>query len=48
MDGKGIGDAIISAFIGIAVIAFGLGGLLMWVIPELWNLLKPIIHAATS
>lgn len=28
--------------------AFGFGMLVMWCIPKLWELLKPLIHAATS
>jgi len=29
------------------VSAFG-GGLLVWLLPELWEFFKPILHAATA
>ena len=48
MDGKAIGDAIMGGFIAVAVIAFGLGALLMWGVPKLWELLRPWIHALTA
>lgn len=48
MDGSGIGEALVRGIIAISVIAFGLGALLMWGVPKLWDILKPAIHAATS
>jgi hypothetical protein len=47
-----IGDAIAWAMtrfiIGLAVVSFVLGALVVWGLPKLWDWLKPIIHAVTS
>lgn len=52
MIGPGFADAIgrqLAAWVcSLIVCAFGLGALVMWGVPKLWELLKPLIHAATS
>lgn len=35
-------------FIGIALVGVGFGIALMLVLPWLWSLLKPLLHAATG
>ena len=44
----GIGEALVTVIIAIALVAFGLGMFLMWVLPKLWHWLAPIIHHATA
>lgn len=48
MDGHAISQAIIGGIIVIAVAAFGLGALVMWGVPRLWELLKPWLHTLTA
>jgi hypothetical protein len=48
MDGKGIGDAIASAFIVAVVIAFCFGVLVMLGLPRLWEVFRPWLHAITA
>lgn len=47
-----VGDAIAWAMgrfiVGLAVVAFTLGALVVWGLPKLWHWLKPIIHSVTA
>jgi hypothetical protein len=46
--GAAIGEALVRWICILVACAFGLGALAMWGVPKLWELLKPLIHAATS
>lgn len=46
--GKGIGDAMMGAFLVVAVVCFAGGAALVWLAPKVWAWLKPIIHAFTA
>ena len=48
MDGNSLGKALANAIFGLVVIAFVIGALAMWGLPKLWELVKPLIHAATA
>jgi len=52
MMGQGFGEEVANSMmkaIAVAVaIAFMLGGLVVYVLPKVWNWLIPIIHSATS
>lgn len=52
MIGPGFFDAIFDGMIlffwAAIAAAFGLGMLVMWGVPKLWDWIKPIIHAATG
>jgi hypothetical protein len=45
---EGIWEAMVTFFIVAIVVAVGFGMLLMWGLPKLWELVKPLIHAATA
>jgi len=44
---SGIGEALGRAFIVFGIICLGLGGFLMWLIPILWNWIKPFLNSLT-
>lgn len=47
-NGGSIGDGLIGCvvIVGVACVAFG--AFLMWLIPTVWNWIKPIIHQVTA
>lgn len=45
---NGIWEGMVAFFFVAIGIAIGFGMLLMWGIPKLWELVKPLIHAATA
>ena len=46
--GRDIAAGLAGLIVGLAVICFALGGLVVWGIPILWHWLKPIIHGLTQ
>lgn len=44
----GLGDMVATLIIVLAVIAFAFGAFAMWVIPIIWEWVKPIIHSLTA
>lgn len=46
--GKLITDALVSAIITVAVVAFAVGALLAWGIPRLWAIVIPWLHRVTG
>lgn len=45
---NGIWEGMVTFFIVAMIAACGLGALAMWGIPKLWEMIKPLIHAATA
>jgi hypothetical protein len=46
--GDAIGVGIIRIMFVVAIISFLLGALLVWGLPELWAIVKPLIHSITA
>ena len=46
--GRSIAEAMAIGFFLVIVVAFGLGLLVAWGLPKLWELIKPLIHAMTA
>lgn len=44
---EGIWEGMVTFFIIVIVAAIGFGMLLMWGLPKIWEMVKPLIHAAT-
>lgn len=48
----GIGDAIAEGIVRLIILmfitGFALGGLLVWGLPKLWEVIKPFIHMWTA
>lgn len=47
MWGDGIWEAMVLFFIIAICVAVGFGVFLAWAIPQVWEWIKPFIHAAT-
>lgn len=45
---EGIWEGMVTFFIIAIVAAIGFGMLLMWGLPKLWEMVKPLIHAVTA
>lgn len=44
----GIWEGLVALFIAACIVMFGLGMLVMWALPKLWELIKPWIHHLTA
>lgn len=46
--GKALSDAVAGLIALIAIVCICIGGLVVWGLPKLWELVKPWIHALTA
>lgn len=46
--GTAIADAVGAAILTLVVVAFVVGGLVVWLAPIVWGWMKPLIHQFTA
>jgi hypothetical protein len=46
--GRGLGEALMGAFLALGFVCFVAGAGLVWLSPKVWEWIKPILHAWTS
>lgn len=46
--GSGMFDGLVNVIIALLIVAFLCGAAMMWALPKLWHLIKPLIHGWTA
>ena len=45
---EGMFNGLIKGIIALLIVAFLCGAAMMWALPKLWHLIKPLIHGWTA